>query len=714
MPENTEVKAVQENAEEQGKEAVQEDAEKQENEVVQKVDVGRLLSVLNELSDRINGEMAEYEDRRLMFNPKKEGGDNYYRHMDEIHSYKTIIEDYGYDVSVFENLEVDDVTKQTRFTIRITDKNGTYVEYDVFKYREIVLDFCCSEYDLIADALEKMSGNRFPRFEELVHAIVSYLSFACLYKEEQVKVYNKLGWMKYDDYYIFKYDAIYTDRWGSLSGRCINDFYETLKPENHSDEDMCIWIETAIHLMNYSPTASLVIGAGLTGIFRQILNPSKERNININLFGEPGTGKTSLTNFVLSIFGRPEDLEGSFSDTENALESLRGERAVIPLVIDDRMLKLEGKSEKAQVYELLMSIFREYDGKIKERLGKQYEKDSGQRIWSPVLSSSVKSMVEIMFSNSINNYGQYRRFIEIEVDSVSLFEGSEHSEEVNDVAMTCYGYGIEILMEYLMFNNLNRPESIKERFDELNTIIKEKLRKAETVRMKLQSSSQRFALIILSYQIFREALMQKASSVEGYIISERIIKDKMDEITNILIENLVEKMKRVKTPINAKKYIINFINKHQKLFFQEKKQWDGSGAFLGKLVITDEKYEITIKGSSDIGWILISPEALKEEDIKKYLEILIKHGMKHEDKEVRAELVKLLGEDPTKKNFFNLMKSIKGITVEKRAQSGIRVMIITIMRQDFEAVEEATEEKEGEEGEKIEEVTETVKEEEKQ
>lgn len=167
--------------------------------------------------------------------------------------------------------------------------------------------------------------------------------------------------------------------------------------------------------MNYSTVVSLTIGAGISGVFRQILNSSKERNINLNIFGSPGTGKTTVTDFVLSIFGKTEDLQGRFFDTDNAAEVIRAQRAVRPYVVDGRMLKLRGKSETAKGNELLIAIFREYDGSVKERLGKQYEETSGQKTYLPVISSSVEPMLDTFFSEGIYDYGQYRRFIEIEI-----------------------------------------------------------------------------------------------------------------------------------------------------------------------------------------------------------------------------------------------------------------------------------------------------------
>lgn len=94
--------------------------------------------------------------------------------------------------------------------------------------------------------------------------------------------------------------------------------------------------------MDYSATNALIISAGASGVFRQMLPFTKETNINMNIVGERASGKSTISHFVISLFGNPEALEGSFTDTENAMEMIRAERTVIPYVLDERMLRLEG------------------------------------------------------------------------------------------------------------------------------------------------------------------------------------------------------------------------------------------------------------------------------------------------------------------------------------------------------------------------------------
>jgi hypothetical protein len=121
---------------------------------------------------------------------------------------------------------------------------------------------------------------------------------------------------------------------------------------------------------------------------------------------------------------------------------------------------------------------------------------------------------------------------------------------------------------------------IRKRFDDLDTKIKEKLEECEKkttdsrVR-SLSSSSSRFTLIVLSYQILFEALnaydekIIENLSVDAWksndLSEERIKKswiDKTDEIIGILIENLVMKLQKTKQQIHSNdnklfEYILN-------------------------------------------------------------------------------------------------------------------------------------------------------------
>lgn len=679
MSENTEAKGIQ------------------ETEDNQTINDNNLVSVLNKLSKRIDRDIAEKEEKVFIYNPKTER--SYEECESEIEEYKEIINCYGYDVEVQEHIEVSDVTEDSRFFICIMDNNNTKVDIDLFIYKEIVLDYNISEYEYVEKIIERMSGGKFNEIEELVSAIISYLSYVCYFKQAQMKVYSKIGWMKYDGLKIFKYDSIYAPLGAQIRGECISNLKDSLVPMKDSEKDMKRWVDTAVKLINYSAVVSLTVGAGISGVIRQILNPSKERNINFNLTGSPGTGKTTATDFVLSIFGKPEELQGRFFDTDNAMEIVRLQRAVIPYVIDDRMLKHRGKTETVKGNELLIAIFREYDGTVKERLGKQYKETSGQKTYSPVISSSVEPMLDALFSEGIDDYGQYRRFIEIEIQKKDLFMDSTHAEEVHDVSTTCYGYGIRLFINHIFDNDLQYDTNIKKTFDIVNKAIKDEIKDQEEKEhlTGLQSSSQRFALIVLSYMLFRNTLVRVYASEEAKKLNwkqaeekaEKMIVDRTIDVMELLINNLVEKTKLVKERINAAKNILKMVNEHKDLFYVGSKQWDGKGQYLGQLTLTDNEVIIDIKKNSNIGWILVSPLELQEADLKDYIDTLITKNYSSNDKVLHDKLVNLVGKPKTTKFKTFISKYKDEVTYEDYKTASARFDRLIVSTKKYSAKNKA-------------------------
>ena len=210
----------------------------------------------------------------------------------------------------------------------------------------------------------------------------------------------------------------------------------------------------------------MFLGAGISGLLRQLLPFTKETNININIKGEPATGKSTIGHYILAIFGNPEMLEGSFSDTENAVETKRTQRPVLPYILDDRMLSMADQSEKMQKQKILLDVFREYEGKSKERLGKQYKDDSGNRTYGPVISSSVKSMMELLLQSE--DLGQFRRFMEFDIGSKKsqlLFSDAEEAKKTEELAYKNYGYGVGIIVDYMLALLNGELETVNDYYD---------------------------------------------------------------------------------------------------------------------------------------------------------------------------------------------------------------------------------------------------------
>jgi hypothetical protein len=519
--------------------------------------------------------------------------------------YQSALDEYGYYVEIIENLDCKNVTTDKRFIVKITKDNGVYSTFDLLEYEQNICDFLFEEQDFIEHQVAKIEGCNSPTVKNIANFIVEYLSYIMYEKTLYTIVYKKIGWDIYDwDYnnWMFKYDDILSliPVAPGIHGKCISDAAEGLELYNKSnqlprynDVEYRDWFDCTIDLLNNHTYSALVLSAGISGLVRQLLPYTKENNININIVGNPASGKSTICHYLLGFFGNPEKIEGSFTDTTNSMDEIRIKRPVLPYVLDERMLRVEGSSDKAKEQTLLMDIFREYEGKVKERVGRQYEEYSGERTYGPIISSSVESMMDILYRTE-KDLGQFRRFIEITVDKGenSLFSDSREAGKVEKLAYEKYGIGIRIIIDYMLrfLNQVSNSEkvtlnnnNINNSFEKVNSVIEEKLRAKELELNKsgFVASSKRFALIISSYEILRRSLLYSKyvsdnndiadiNKFNEYADDESFIKDKSEDILEILISNLETKLNKIRIKKSDDK-LYDYILSNEKYFIRKDK-----------------------------------------------------------------------------------------------------------------------------------------------
>lgn len=654
-------------------------------------------SLVSEINDKAEKEKSKPQYRFMQTYDA-------YEAIKEAYRFEKIITEYNFIVDIYEDLECKDVSKSTKYTIKISNTSGVYVEIDLLYYEEKIKDFEFDATEYIANNLAKITGSVNKQVRELAPIVAEYI--ACLmYTKRLYKLkYNKMGW----DYYIndenngswiFKYDQIYSDNKALFNLKDEKYATDLLNLKGHLPKSMADglgvvekdnlkkeldWVEHTIKIMNNHVFDCLILGAGISGLVRQLLPYTKETNININIVGKPASGKSTICHYLLSIFGNPERIEGSFIDTDNSIEETRAKRPVLPYVLDDRMLKIETESEKNKQKVILMDIFREYEGKVKERYGKQYEETSGDRIYGPIISSSVKRMMD--YAKESVDIGQYRRFIEFEIEDNALFKNAAEATATESIAYKNYGYGIRIIINYMMgilndtltddTNNKISSEATKfiERFGTLKEEVERRLNEEEKninnnkVR-GMASSASRFALIIISYKILREALLLynyefimsnikkdaidnteefiKMFAVEDkkltfleFVKNSNIIKDYSDEILDILINNLVNKMLGIKrTPEEQVNKIYDYILQHTEQFKRQSdiehekeefnKMYNSKGKYLGAYNIVEDTNEMILYTPKDfyIEQFLFMDTIPEPEIITEYVEYIFDNDM---------------------------------------------------------------------------------------
>lgn len=490
-----------------------------------------------------------------------------------------------YRVEVVEDLDIINVTSDERYTIRIKNINSNVeYRYSLAKFREQLLDYSFEPDTFIIDILKRIEGAKGnTELKEVKDNVLDYLSYAIHYKELFRSEYSTIGWDKYsfdNKTRIFKYNYIMSDNEnikGLIKGKYRDLYAPSVDMLNEGLEEN--WRSFTIHLMNNHLYDGLIFAVGISGMIRQILTFTKETNLNVNVCGQPGSGKSTIGHYILSFFGSPTLLEGSSIDTENASEKIRAERPVLPYVLDERMLRFFADSDTKKKTELLLEVFREYEGKEKERLGKQYEDSAGQRIYGPIISSSVESMLETLLQTG-DDLGQYRRFIEFNIGKAEdeVLFNSEEAVKAEEIANSSYGYGVRYIAEYMLYRFKTDDNYFTNQFREITELIKNRIETEQGLyKMKgLTSSSMRFALIILSYRVIRESIVY---SLYAEIIDRKKILNSPLEADVYKKVSILEKLNHDEEAVEQ---IKQFNKSFEELLVLENKQVAGSGLIINQ------------------------------------------------------------------------------------------------------------------------------------
>ena len=535
----------------------------------------KFIDLFNQIQQSLSDEVTEETPGYRLYHDIEEGTIEYEDGLNQVINLRQM-QSKMYTVEVVEDLDITDVTDKERYTIRIRNAaSNVEFRYSLNKFREQLLDYGFEPDVFIIDALRRIDGAKGnAELKELKDRILEYLSYAIHYKELFRYEYSTVGWDKatFDNKTrIFKYANIISrmqeteDSYNVVQGR-IKEKYSELYRTSDNSGDNTEWTNFTISLMNNHTYDSLLFAVGISGLIRQILTFTKETNLNINIMGQPGSGKSTLGHYILSFFGNPTLLEGASIDTENAAEHIRAERPILPYVLDERMLRFYGDNENRRKTEFLLAVFREYEGREKERLGKQYENSTTQRVYGPVISSSVDCMLDMLISVG-KDLGQYRRFIEFNIGSAEdkVLFNAEEALQAEDIANRCYGYGVRYIANYMLYRFEQNDNYFINRFNDIKSDMKDRLTEAQNIYKVngLTSSNLRFALIALSYQVLREALIFNSVGEENFeeniLLNDNLLSDKTEEIVSLLIENIVEKINRIvtKNERSLREYLIN-------------------------------------------------------------------------------------------------------------------------------------------------------------
>lgn len=446
---------------------------------------------------------------------------------------------YGIQVQLIEKIDVKD-TSLKKFYIRLTDKNGNYIELDLLDYQKKIYDFTEDEEETLKNKIVDLKGVYDGNTMKAASDIAKYISLALKYKEYFWYQYDRLGW---DDIYIdnvchkiFKYNTIYSRNDLKIQGFCDRNWSSYLEPHGPSSEKVpkteenewfnkYVWYIGMHMIFKDRPIPDILLSVGASGVIRDLLTPNKETNLNVNIVAPAASGKSTLENVILSFYGRPDYLMGTFSDTDSAVDEIRGIRNVIPYVVDDRMLKVQTNGDTKKAYTLLMDIFREYNGKEKSRIGAS--NNISLSASGAVISSTTQSILKVINEQYEGyDYGQSRRFIEFELQPEDMFESAVVAEASNNLAHVCYGYGVQQMIETIL---------LLDNCIEVYTVI-DHLEKEKRI-----SSTERLKKIIKEW--YSSITSEKCKATYDYNINNL---EKLFNIIKVLVAGNIEKVTKPK------------------------------------------------------------------------------------------------------------------------------------------------------------------------
>lgn len=450
-----------------------------------------------------------------------------------------ILKKYGIQVQLIEKIDVKD-TSLKKFYIRLTDKNGNYIELDLLDYQKKIYDFTEDEEETLKNKIVDLKGVYDGNTMKAASDIAKYISLALKYKEYFWYQYDRLGW---DDIYInnvchkiFKYNTIYSRNDLKIQGFCDRNWSSYLEPHGPSSEKVpnteenewfnkYVWYIGMHMIFKDRPIPDILLSVGASGVIRDLLTPNKETNLNVNIVAPAASGKSTLENVILSFYGRPDYLMGTFSDTDSAVDEIRGIRNVIPYVVDDRMLKVQTNGDTKKAYTLLMDIFREYNGKEKSRIGAS--NSTSLSASGAVISSTTQSILKVINEQYEGyDYGQSRRFIEFELQPEDMFESAVVAETSNNLAHVCYGYGVQQMIETIL---------LLDNCIEVYTVI-DHLEKEKRI-----SSTERLKKIIKEW--YSSITSEKCKATYDYNINNL---EKLFNIIKVLVAGNIEKVTKPK------------------------------------------------------------------------------------------------------------------------------------------------------------------------
>lgn len=230
-------------------------------------------------------------------------------------------------------------------------------------------------------------------------------------------------------------------------------------------------------LIVQSPYLSLALSINLYGFLQQYLTNAgytyKRMNLFVNFTGVTKIGKSTMTKLSNMLYGRPNSLMVDNNITDFDLDNLLANSNIVPVVVDDMAVGICNGSTKEAVKFFLNKIFKVANGETKKsRVSKR------RHYYSPLITSTERSIIKLLSQKSANADGYIRRLLEIRGEQGTYTDSPEHAHAIDEFVASNYGFITEVA-EYMSKENMT-PEVVANQFRNYETqflnlsILKEK------------------------------------------------------------------------------------------------------------------------------------------------------------------------------------------------------------------------------------------------
>ena len=217
-------------------------------------------------------------------------------------------------------------------------------------------------------------------------------------------------------------------------------------------------------LIVHNPYLSLALCINLYGFLQQYLTNAdyvyKRMNLSINFTGTTKIGKTTMSRLCNMLYGLPNELMINYSITDFELDNKLSSYNIIPTVVDDIAVGVANDSVRKTVKFFIEKIFRVASGETRKS-----KISAERRYYSPLVTSTERSIVRLLTQKSANADGYIRRLLEIRSEHYT--DSIEHAHKIDEFVNQNYGM-IADVAEFMSKNNIT-ADVINEQFREYET-----------------------------------------------------------------------------------------------------------------------------------------------------------------------------------------------------------------------------------------------------